>query len=65
MACGLATCGANIVIADINVGAAEQTAAEIRNLGRKCLVVETGVSRSKDVDQLTQKTLAEFGRSMS
>ena len=62
MACGLATCGANIVIADINVGAAEQTAAEVRKLGRKCLVVETDVSRSKDIEQLTQKALAEFGK---
>lgn len=62
MAAALAEVGSDIVIADINVDEAEKTAAEIRYLGVKALVVRSDVTNPQDADELVKKVLAEFGR---
>lgn len=58
----LARHGADIVIADVLLKDAEQTAKEISNLKRKVMVVKTDVSRKKDIDALIKRTIAKFGK---
>lgn len=54
--------GANIIIADILVEKAEETAEEIRALGQKAVVIKTDVTKSKEVEEMVKKTLDEFGK---
>lgn len=58
----LAKHGADIVIADLLVKDAEQTAKEISELGRKALVVRADVSRKREVDGLIRRTVTKFGK---
>ena len=62
MAARLAGAGADIIAAARTVGQLEETAAEIRNLGRKCLVVQTDVSRSEDFNAMAAAAVKEFGK---
>ena len=43
-------------------GTIYQTAEEISSLGRKALAIKSDVSSADDVQSMTQRTLAEFGR---
>ncbi len=61
-ALGVATLGANVVVADINARTGEATAAEVRALGRKSLAIATDVCDSKQIAKLVEATMAEFGR---
>ncbi len=45
----LAQDGADVVVADVNVAAAESVAAEARGLGRKAIACHVDVSRKSDV----------------
>jgi NAD(P)-dependent dehydrogenase (short-subunit alcohol dehydrogenase family) len=54
--------GAHIVIAEPDPANAERTAAEVRALGRRALVVLTDVTCRKDVNGMVAQTRAEFGR---
>lgn len=62
MAARLAGAGADIVAAARTVEQLEETAAEVRKLGRKCLIVRTDVSRSEDVGAMVAAAVKEFGR---
>jgi NAD(P)-dependent dehydrogenase (short-subunit alcohol dehydrogenase family) len=62
MAARLAGAGADIVAAARTVEQLEETAAEVRKLGRKCLIVPTDVSRSEDVNAMVAAAVKEFGR---
>jgi len=62
MAMALAEAGADVVIADINIDTAQQTAAEIEKLGRKSLVVKMDVSKSDEINQAIDMVIKEFGR---
>lgn len=62
MALAFAEEGASIVIAEISAPAAEAVAKEIRALGRKALTVLTDVTSEKEVNQMAQKAISEFGR---
>jgi len=62
LALGFAEAGANVVVASRTESEIEATAAEIRNIGRKSLAVPTDVRLSDQINNLVQKTLAEFGR---
>lgn len=53
--------GANVVVADINPDEAEQTAREVRELGRGSLAVKVDVRSKEDVDDLVAKTIERFG----
>lgn len=53
--------GANVIIADNDVDAAQQLAEKIRGDGAKALVVKIDVSRKSDADNLAAATLKEFG----
>ena len=58
----LASDGADVVIGEMNVENAEKVAGEIRALGRKCMVIPTDVSKEQDVNELVEKTVAEYGK---
>jgi NAD(P)-dependent dehydrogenase (short-subunit alcohol dehydrogenase family) len=54
--------GSKIVLADIEPGALEEAAAELRAGGTTVLAVPTDVSSPEQVQALCDRTLAEFGR---
>jgi NAD(P)-dependent dehydrogenase (short-subunit alcohol dehydrogenase family) len=67
----LAKLGADVVINDVNLRAAEEfkerlTAAtvmdEVKNLGRRSMGIQADVSKEADVDGMFKKILDEFGR---
>src|SRR6202051_3436370 len=62
MATRLAGAGADIVAAARTVEQLEETAAEVRKLGRKCLVVPTDVARSEEVNAMVAAAVKEFGK---
>ncbi len=62
MAYRLAEEGADIVVAARRIPPLEETAAGVRKLGRKALVVSTDVTDSTQCNNLIAKTLTEMGR---
>ncbi|MFC2051324.1 SDR family NAD(P)-dependent oxidoreductase [Chloroflexota bacterium] len=62
IALGLAEAGANIVVVARTATEIEETAAEIRKIGRKALAVPADVRESDQIENMVQKTLEEFGR---
>jgi NAD(P)-dependent dehydrogenase (short-subunit alcohol dehydrogenase family) len=57
----LADAGADIVVADIDLQAAEGVVDEVRAKGRKSLAVEVDVSKSSEVNKMVEKAIREFG----
>src|SRR4026208_536927 len=55
-----ATEGAQIVIADINLNAAEETVALIKASGGEAIAVEADVSNPVSVQKLVDETIARF-----
>lgn len=62
MALSLAREGADIVVAARRLEAIEQTAKEVRDLGRRGLAIPTDVTDSRQVNQLVESALSEMGR---
>lgn len=62
MAMALAEAGSNIVIADINIEAARETAVEFEKLGVKVLPIQVDVTNEQQVDQMVDKVVSEFGK---
>src|SRR5712664_2400520 len=58
----LARMGADIVVAEVDRANTERTASEVRDLGRRALVVQTDVTSRDDLRAMVERTLAEFGR---
>jgi meso-butanediol dehydrogenase / (S,S)-butanediol dehydrogenase / diacetyl reductase len=58
----LAQAGADIAIADIDRGLAEQSAHEITALGRRALAVQVDTSERTQVQTMVQAVVAKFGR---
>jgi 3-oxoacyl-[acyl-carrier protein] reductase len=58
----LAGAGARVVVADLDLAAAEATASELRRLGPSALAVRADVSAVADGRALIARTLSEFGR---
>ena len=56
----LAEAGADIVAAARTAKDIEQTASEVRDLGRRALAIPTNVQKDKDVQAMVQRTMAEF-----
>ena len=56
-----AEAGIRLVIADIERGALDATAAELRETGAEVLAVETDVSSAESVDALADRAYREFG----
>ncbi len=62
IAIGLAEAGADIVAAELEPDKAEQTAAEVRRMGRRALVVPVDVRIGQQVDSMVSRALDEFGK---
>jgi NAD(P)-dependent dehydrogenase (short-subunit alcohol dehydrogenase family) len=54
--------GADVVIPDIKLAAAEETAERVRALGRRALAMQVDVSRSADVKRAITTTVEQLGR---
>jgi len=61
MALALAEAGADVVVADLKQDTAEQTAKEIRRLGRRALAVQVDVAREPQVREMARQALTAFG----
>ncbi|MDP6825090.1 MAG: SDR family oxidoreductase, partial [Dehalococcoidales bacterium] len=62
IALGLSEAGASVVVASRTSSEIEATAADIRNQGRQSYAVPTDVVDSRQVNNLVNRTLAEFGQ---
>ena len=58
----LAKEGCDLVIGDMNLDGAEQTAADVRKLGRKAIAVKVDVTKSAEVKAMVDAALKEFGK---
>lgn len=58
----VAKAGADVVLASRNVRNLQKVAAEIVRLGRKALVVPTDITITSQIENMVNKTVAEFGR---
>ena len=58
----LAEEGTNVVVADINMQTAEQTAEEIRALNRRGLPYAINVANVTEIQPIVNRAVAEFGR---
>jgi 3-oxoacyl-[acyl-carrier protein] reductase len=58
----LASQGAAVAIADMDLGPAEETAAEIRAAGGRALALQLDVTKTDQVEATVARTVAEFGR---
>src|SRR5580700_6182846 len=62
IALAYASVGADIVIADIIPERCEETAARVRELGRRALPVPTDVTDTDKIRALVESATSEFGR---
>jgi len=58
----LARNGADIVVSDINLEKAEETAKEVQTLTRKALATKVDVATLGDVEKMVETILAQFGK---
>ena len=58
----LAHHGAHVVVASRNLGPLEETASEIRKMGRNSFAIETNIRDESQVNALFDRTLAELGK---
>ncbi len=62
IALGLAEAGADVIVAARTEEQIEQTASEIKEMGRNTLAVPTDVSNRAQVKNVVEKTISKFGR---
>jgi 3-oxoacyl-[acyl-carrier protein] reductase len=62
IALGLAKCGADIAVSDINEDSLSSAVKEIEALGRKAIAVKMDVSSLKDCEAMVKKTIDAFGK---
>ena len=62
IALGLAKCGADIAVSDINEDSLSSAVKEIEALGRKAIAVKMDVSSLKDCEEMVKKTIDAFGK---
>lgn len=53
--------GADIAIGDIDLSAAEETAGEVREIGRRAIAIKADVAEAKDVDVMVDSVLSNLG----
>jgi 3-oxoacyl-[acyl-carrier protein] reductase len=58
----LAKNGADLVISDINLEKAQETADEIQGMGRKSLAIQVNVADLKDVERMIETIVEQFGK---
>ncbi|HEX9911385.1 MAG TPA: SDR family NAD(P)-dependent oxidoreductase, partial [Desulfatiglandales bacterium] len=57
----LAQNGSDIVVSDINLEKAEETAKEIEGTGQKAMAIKVDVANSEEVERMVQTILERFG----
>src|SRR5215469_17482401 len=62
MSVKFADAGADIVAASRTQAQLEETAAEVRKTGRKCVIVPTDVTNSEQVNAMAAAAIRELGR---
>jgi gluconate 5-dehydrogenase len=62
VAIGLAAHGADVAVAGRTLAGLEETAGEIRKLGRKAVAISADVVDSRSVEQMVARTQEEFGK---
>ena len=62
IALGLAKCGADIAVSDINEDSLNEVVIEIEALGRKAIAVKMDVSSLKDCEDMVKRTVDAFGK---
>jgi 3-oxoacyl-[acyl-carrier protein] reductase len=62
IALALATDGADVAICDVNLEAAQKTAADIEAKGRKSLALKANVAASADVTAMIDQVVEKFGK---
>ena len=58
----LARMGADIVVAELDAGGADKTAALVQDVGRRAAVIPTDVTKRTELAAMVDRTLAAFGR---
>jgi 3-oxoacyl-[acyl-carrier protein] reductase len=58
----LAQNGADIVVSDINLEKAEETAKEIESIGLKAIAIKVNVANLNDVERMVEAILEKFGK---
>lgn len=58
----LAQEGAHVIVADIDLRLAEDTAAQVAATGRKRLALQVDVARRADIDRMVQRSVEALGR---
>jgi len=58
----LARNGADIIVSDINLEKAEETAKEIEETGQRAMAIKVDVAHSEEVERMVQTILERFGR---
>jgi 3-oxoacyl-[acyl-carrier protein] reductase len=58
----LARHGADIVVSDINLEKAEETAKEIESIGPKAMAIKVNVASLNDVERMVEAVLKKFGK---
>lgn len=59
---GLAEFGADVCVADINEDTARETAEIISKYGHRAIAIKADVSNSREVEQMIEKIVGEFGK---
>ncbi len=62
IALALATDGADVAVCDVNIEAAQKTAADIEAKGRKSLAIKANVAVSEEVSAMVDQAAEKFGR---
>jgi len=62
IALALAQEGCDIIVNDLDLDGAKQTASEVEKLGRKSMVIKADVTKDADWDSMVKEALAKFGR---
>jgi 3-oxoacyl-[acyl-carrier protein] reductase len=58
----LAREGCDVIVNDINIQGAEQTAAEVKALGHKAMAIKADVRNKDEVNNMVKTALKEFGK---
>jgi 3-oxoacyl-[acyl-carrier protein] reductase len=58
----LARHGADVIVADVNLEKAEETAQEVQSLGQQSMAVRLDVTRFQDVEATVETVLQKFGK---
>jgi NAD(P)-dependent dehydrogenase (short-subunit alcohol dehydrogenase family) len=61
LALGLAQAGADVAVADIDIGPADEVRREIEALGRKCVLIEANVTDNASVDKMVADAASGLG----